>query len=76
MSKIEYISGAIATEFSATDGSKLVSIPCSNLAPGCSGMLLVFETREDAINYDPDAEVTRVETDTVEVKDDEAMCNV
>lgn len=76
MSKIEYISGAIATEFSATDGSKLVSIPCSKLAPGCSGMLLVFETREDAINYDPDAEITRIETDTVEVKDDEVMCNV
>lgn len=76
MSKIEYISGAIATEFSATDGSKLVSIPCSKLAPGCSGMLLVFETREDAINYDQDAEITRIETDTVEVKDDEVMCNV
>ena len=76
MSKIEYISGAIAAEFSATDGSKLVSIPCSNLAPGCSGMLLVFETREDAINYDPDAEITRIETDIVEVDNAEDMCDL
>lgn len=76
MSKIEYISGAIATEFSATDGSKLVSIPCSNLAPGCSGMLLVFETREDAINYDSDAEITRIETDIVEVDNAEDMCDL
>lgn len=61
MTKIEYVSGSIAREFRATDGSNYASIPVSDLAPGCTGMLLVLETEDDAKQYDPDVDVTRIE---------------
>lgn len=65
----EYISCLISKGFDATDGSHERTVPCSELAPGCTGVLLVFDSKEAAHAYSPESDVQMIVSERGEVSE-------
>lgn len=65
----EYISCLITQKFEATDGTRERTIPCGELAPGCTGLLLVFDSKEAAQAYSPESDIQMIVSERGDVSE-------
>lgn len=61
--RIVYLSSAVTTEFTATDGTNFKTVPAADIAIGGYGYCVVFNSREDAEEWDSSGEVHPMEID-------------